>query len=57
MTHVLESLDASIVAVTKNKTKIGTNRNNPFPGWKDDVKRFRETAMFWHAIWVSAGKP
>ena len=27
------------------------------PGWKSEVKPFRDTAYFWHQIWVSSGKP
>ena len=27
------------------------------PGWKSEVKPFRDTAYFWHQVWVSAGKP
>ena len=27
------------------------------PGWKSEVKPYRDTAYFWHQIWVSAGKP
>ena len=27
------------------------------PGWKSEVKPFRDTAFFWHQVWVSAGKP
>ena len=27
------------------------------PGWNDLVKPFKEDAMFWHSIWISAGKP
>ena len=27
------------------------------PGWKDLVKSYKEEALFWHAIWSSAGKP
>ena len=26
------------------------------PGWNDEVKPFREEAMFWHSLWISAGK-
>ena len=27
------------------------------PGWDDEVKPFREEAMSWHSLWISAGKP
>lgn len=25
--------------------------------WNDELKPFKDKAMFWHAIWISAGKP
>ena len=34
----------------KKKAKI-------VPGWSDVVKPFSESAKFWHAIWISAGRP
>ena len=27
------------------------------PGWKEAVEPLCEDAQFWHAVWVSAGKP
>ena len=27
------------------------------PGWTEFVKPFKDDACFWHAIWVSCGKP
>ena len=27
------------------------------PGWSEQVKPFRDKAMFWDQIWKSAGKP
>ena len=27
------------------------------PAWNDEIEPFRENAYFWHAIWLSAGKP
>ena len=38
----------------------GTGRgggHKPVPGWNDSVKPFRDTAYFWHQIWLSCGKP
>ena len=26
-------------------------------GWNDEVKSFQESAQFWFAVWVSAGRP
>ena len=27
------------------------------PGWSEEVQSFKEVAAFWHACWVSAGRP
>ena len=27
------------------------------PGWKEEVEPLQQDAQFWHAVWVSAGKP
>ena len=43
-----------VPVVKKNKSK-GTNIQ--VPGWNDDVQPFRDKAIFWHSVWVSAGKP
>ena len=31
--------------------------HKPVPGWTDSVKPFRDTAYFWHQVWLSCGKP
>ena len=53
---VLETVDWSIKSVAMIK------RNNIckakiVPGWSEVVKPFSDGAKFWHAIWMSAGKP
>ena len=27
------------------------------PGWREDVEPQRQDSLFWHNIWLSAGKP
>ena len=29
----------------------------PVPGWNEFVKPFRDDSIFWHSVWVSAGRP
>ena len=38
--------------VTKPKTKMKTDI---IPGWMELVKPQKETAAFWHSVWVSSG--
>ena len=35
----------------------GTSRANPIPGWNDHVEGHRQTALFWHEMWLQAGQP
>ena len=55
-TNNLEILDNSIKTVTIRRNKIKAS-SKVVPGWSDEVKPFRDNAMFWHAIWKSSGKP
>ena len=34
----------------------GKNKKS-IPAWNNEVKPFREDAMFWHSLWISAGRP
>ena len=33
------------------------NKRNIIAGWKDDLKPYKDAALFWHAVWISAEKP
>ena len=54
--EILDAIDSSIetVASTKRQNK---RKAKIVPGWTDMVKPFSENAKFWHAIWISAGRP
>ena len=39
------------------KMEMNSGKKNLIPRWKDDIEPFREAAQFWHAVWLSAGKP
>ena len=54
---IVNSIDSS---VNNNIPMSGNNhaaRGSVIPGWSEHVKPFREDAKFWHAIWVSLGRP
>ena len=55
-TNILEIIDNSFKASTNKYTNKKVNLK-VLPGWNDEVKPFKENAMLWNAIWVSAGKP
>ena len=49
------SIDSS---VSNNIPSSGNNSSESVvPGWSDYVKPYRDDAKFWHAIWVSLGRP
>ena len=50
-------LDCISIAVEDNiPINVGTD-SNAIPGWSDFVKPYKDSSMFWHAVWVSAGRP
>ena len=51
---VLGNIDNSVKNYLPQQTS--RNKNKRFPGWNDEVKPLCEQAMFWHSIWISAGK-
>ena len=53
--YIISSIDS---AVHSNIPLSKPNSNNSVkPGWAVLVKPFQEDAKFWHAIWISLGKP
>ena len=38
-------------------TNPNSARHAPVAGWNDFVKPFREDSIFWHSVWISAGRP
>jgi hypothetical protein len=33
------------------------NQNSLVPGWNDQIQPLREKSLFWHHIWIEAGRP
>ena len=56
VTNILEAIDGSIKFARKTK-RNNITKDKIMPGWSDIVKPFRDDAIFWNAIWTSAGKP
>ena len=54
--QVLEAVDSAILEVASTMQQK-VYRRNAIPGWTDIVKPFSDEAKFWHAVWLSAGKP
>ena len=60
--HVLDILCAAIetsyetVPLT-SRQGTGTSCHQPLPGWKEIVEPLKQDSLFWHSIWLSAGRP
>lgn len=54
--EVLRAIDTSITCIAGSKR---SNRKNAkiIPGWNDIVQPMHDDAVFWNAVWKSAGKP
>ena len=56
--YCLDILDSITKSVGDNIPMSAANKKkNIIPGWNEEVKKTQEDARFWHAVWMSAGKP
>lgn len=45
---------------TAPRPNVANNNHNSrgnLPGWSENVKSSRDDSLFWHSIWISAGRP
>ena len=56
--EVLDSIKLSAASCLPSPSisKIQTKKSSIFR-WNKDVQPFKDNAMFWHSIWLSAGRP
>ena len=57
--YSIKIMDSISTAVDSNIpcNNPGIPRRTPVPGWNQYVKPFRDDSLFWHSVWVSAGRP
>ena len=55
-TTVMKSISISVQDNIPH-TKPNRISRTPVPGWNEFVKPFREDSLFWHSVWISAGRP
>ena len=58
--NILESVRSTAercLPSNKRTNPDSIKKKKPIPNWKVSVQPFKETAMFWHSVWISAGKP
>ena len=54
LTSMVESSHRAIPLTKKVRSK---DSKQSIPGWKVHVEPFRQDALFWHSVWLSAEKP
>ena len=54
---VMDSISSAVEQNIPYYTNSQSNHKPQIPGWNDFVKPYREDSIFWHSIWVSAGRP
>ena len=47
----------SCISASEKCKPMGATGARPVPGWKDQVNPEREQSLFWHWMWLEAGKP
>ena len=56
MGAVIESSHAAIPMVGGRQGAVRSD-SRCVPGWKEEVAPSREASLFWHSVWLSAGRP
>ena len=55
MHDVLSTIE--VVAASKLLIRMGRKSKPIVPAWNDEIEPFQDNTHFWHAIWISIGKP
>ena len=56
MLDILLSIEKSANAHI-SKPKVNSSQHKPnIPNWKNEIEPFKDDAIFWHSMWLSAGK-
>ena len=57
ISKILDAVQTSAKESLPSQRSSPSIRKNVVPGWKTEVKPFRDKAFFWSQVWKSAGKP
>ena len=61
--HCIELLcsmiESSYIAIPMSggRRRPANSNSGNIPGWKLNVEPFRKDSLFWHSVWLSAGRP
>ena len=39
------------------RSATGKSCHHPLPGWNEEVEPLKKDSLFWHSVWLSAGRP
>ena len=53
---MIESSHATIPMVGGGQSRVRPDSGS-VPGWREEVAPQREASLFWHSVWLSAGRP
>ena len=50
-------IEASHATIPMTGGKNGCSDERSIPGWREEVEPLRQSALLWHSVWVSLGRP
>ena len=58
LVNILRSIKSTADdCLPRMKKKTVREKKNPIACWHEDIQPYKEKSMFWHSIWISAGRP
>ena len=57
MLNIMQTMESCMNDTIPKKQWNEKNSKRKLPEWKEEVTPLKEKAIFWHAVWVSAGRP
>ena len=55
--RILDSITQVGRECFQKRKKSSVTKKQKIPLWQENIQPFKDTSMFWHAIWESAGRP
>ena len=57
MPNILETIDMCAKTSLPIPEGNGRIKKNPIACWQQEVQPFKDDAIFWHSVWILAGRP
>ena len=55
--NILETIDQTYSSCLSSMSTKKKGKDTPIASWESEVEPFKKDAYFWHAVWMSAGRP